>query len=133
VRPVTLAHLDKASLGLTKARAMLAAAATVPAMAEEAARCAYYAAYHAAKALVFEETGRSSKSHGRVQRHFFKLTQDETAVPRAIRVFLNSAYDFKAIADYDTASAGKITVADAGAAIATAEDFVATVRTRVSP
>jgi uncharacterized protein (UPF0332 family) len=80
VKPETQAHLDKADLSLTKARVALAAAATTSAMAEEAARSAYYAAFHAAQALAFERTGRSSKTHTGVHRQFHKLTRSEPVV-----------------------------------------------------
>lgn len=132
MKPETQAHLDKADLSLTKARVALAAAAATAAMAEEAARGAYYAAFHAAQALSFEKTGRSGKTHSGVHRQFHKLTRSEPAFPRSLRVFLNRAYDFKAVADYDTASAGKITVADASSAIDTAASFVTIIRTLVS-
>jgi uncharacterized protein (UPF0332 family) len=133
VTPETQAHLDKARLSIAKARAALAAAANEPAMVEESARSAYYAAFHAAQALIFERTGKSSKTHSGVHRQFHKLTRSEPSIPRPLRTFLNSSYDFKSVADYDTASAGKITLASAGAAIATAEQFLAAVTLLVPP
>ena len=50
----TQTYLDKAAEFLLKAHTGLAVARKVPVMAENAARDAYYAAFHASKAFIFE-------------------------------------------------------------------------------
>jgi uncharacterized protein (UPF0332 family) len=58
VTPEATGHLDKARECLTRARIILAAG-----VAEDAARNAYLAAFHAAQALVAARTGRDAKTH----------------------------------------------------------------------
>jgi uncharacterized protein (UPF0332 family) len=128
VKAETQAHLDKSTQCLRKARAELAAAATEPALTEDAARNAYYAAFHAAKALIFERTGKNHKSHAGVHTEFHRLVQDEPAIGRRLRAFLKKSYGFKASADYDVDTEVQVTPERAGDAIADATRFVDGVR-----
>jgi uncharacterized protein (UPF0332 family) len=118
VKRETLAHVEKARHCLIKAQVELVAAATEPRLVEDVARNAYYVAFHAAQALIFERTDKSSKTHAGVHRQFHRLTREEPTIPTALRGFLNSAYDFKATADYDT-EPNRLTLPQASAAIAT--------------
>jgi uncharacterized protein (UPF0332 family) len=63
---------------LEKARAHLGDARKVAAigLANSAARSAYYAAFHAAQALVFERTGKIAKTHSGVLGEFAKRAKD---------------------------------------------------------
>ena len=99
--PEAKAHLDRAGVFLIRARVDVAAAVQEPLMAEDAARNAYYAALHAAKALIFERSGQTQKSHGGVHKLFLQLVKDEARIGQDLRTFLTRAYDFKRIADYD--------------------------------
>lgn len=117
------AYLDKARHCIVKARAELALAAAEPLLAEDSARNAYYAAFHAAQALIFERTSKVSKTHGGVHRLFHQLIQHEPTITGKLRSFINSAYDLKSIADYDTAAVGKVSLARASDAIGTAEQL----------
>jgi len=131
VKPETKAHLERAAVFLTRARIDVATTAQEPLKAEDGARNAYYAAFHAAKALIFERTGVMHRRHGMVQSEFNRLARTEPTIDRALRTFLPTAYDFKRISDYDTAATGKITPADAVFALKEAERFVATIRVLV--
>lgn len=94
----------------------------------QAARLAYYAQFHAAQALIFERTGKISKTHKGVGTQFHALARAEMALPAGFAALLTKAYSFKEIADYDTGTATPITAARATDAIATAERFVAAIR-----
>jgi uncharacterized protein (UPF0332 family) len=67
-----------------------------------AARTAYFAAFHAAQALIYEATGRVPKTHGGVQAEFARLTRDDASLAPEVRRFLSRGYEFKAAADYST-------------------------------
>ena len=69
---------------------------------DDAARAAYLAAFHAAQAVIFERSGRIVKTHRGVQSEFLRLTKDDPLFTPDQRVFLSQAYDFKAVADYET-------------------------------
>ena len=127
MKPEAQAHLDKAAKCLIKARAELAVVSTEVSLAEDAARNAYYAAFHAAQALIFERVGKTRKTHSGVQIEFHRLAKDDVAIDASLKIFLSKAYDFKAVDDYDTGSAGDITPRAAALAIASAESFVAVI------
>ena len=46
----------------------------------QAARLAYYAQFHAAQALIFERTGKISKTHKGVGSQFHTFAQSELAI-----------------------------------------------------
>jgi len=100
--------------------------------AEDAARNAYYAAFHAAKALIFERTSQTHKSHGGVHKLFAQLARTEPAIDQALRTFLIKAYDFKRIADYDVGLTSPITPKRAADAVAEAGRFAAAIATVLS-
>jgi uncharacterized protein (UPF0332 family) len=127
VKPEAKAHLDRAGVFLIKARIDSTAAAQEPLKAEDAARNAYYAAFHAAKAFIFERTGETHKSHGGVHKLFTQLARSEPAIDQNLRTFLTKAYDFKRIADYDVGLTNSITPKRAADAVADAERFVAAI------
>ena len=126
--PEAKAHLDRADVFLIRARIDVAAAAQEPLMAEDAARNAYYAAFHAAKALIFERTGQTHKSHGGVHKLFTQLVRMESGMAPALRTFLTRAYDFKRIADYDVDIGSPINSGKAAEAVIEAEVLVAAIR-----
>ncbi len=126
--PEAKAHLDRADVFLIRARIDVAAAAQEPLMAEDAARNAYYAAFHAAKALIFERTGQTHKSHGGVHKLFIQLVRTEPGIAPGLRTFLTRAYDFKRIADYDVDIGSPISPRRAAEAVMEAEDLVAATR-----
>ena len=62
---------------LVKARATLADAEQIAALPlpHVAAREAYYAAYHAAEAYIFEQTGKAATTHRGVRSEFGRLAR----------------------------------------------------------
>jgi uncharacterized protein (UPF0332 family) len=57
-------------------------------LAKVAARSAYYAAFHAAEALIVERTGRVAKTHSGVRTEFARLLKDTLGSERAMLTFL---------------------------------------------
>ena len=87
--PEAQAYLDKADLALAKAQAMLTVG-----YPDEAGRLAYYAAHHAAQALIFERTAKTSKSHKGVKAQFARIAKAE-GLPRDLIAFLARTYPMK--------------------------------------
>ena len=90
------------------------------------AREAYFAAYHAAAAYVFERTGKTAKTHSGLRSEFSRLARHEPRIGREYLAFLAEAYEFKSLADYAIGSGSRaITAQDASSAIETAERLIA--------
>ena len=121
MKPEARAHLDAARFTLVKAKAGVQASTHEPSLAENAARDAYYVAFHAALALIVERTGKEPKRHASVQRQFHQLTRHDLAIPQSMRDFILRAYDFKTVADYATLPPPRITPARAAKAVQSAE------------
>lgn len=117
--PEAAEHLDKARQFVNRARIILAAG-----VAEDAARDAYLAAFHAAQALIAERTSRRVKTHRGVHVQFARLTKDEARLDPELRRFLPHTYDMKAIADYETGPGAVIPPEQVETAIETATRFV---------
>lgn len=93
---------------------------------EVAAREAYMAALNAARAVIFEKTGKSSKTHAGTKATFNKLVHEGLAFPIHLLDLLKDGYVLKTDADY-----GSRKLADANAArsaLETARAFVARCR-----
>ena len=89
------------------------------------AREAYFAAYHAAAAYVFNRTGKTVKTHRGLRSEFARLARNEPRIEREYLTFLAQAYEYKSIADYAAGPATlSIGAADAKSAIATASRFI---------
>ncbi len=71
-----------------------------PVVPRVAAREAYLAAFQAAQALIYERTGRVSKTHRGVRAQFSLLTRDEPQISHDHVVFLAHGYEIKSWADY---------------------------------
>ena len=106
-------------LFLDKARKLLIEAATMMTvdLNEAAARTAYLAGFHAAQAFISEKLGKVMKTHKGVQAELYKLTGDDAAFPPALRLFLSQAYNFKAIADYETGPGSEVSAERAATAL----------------
>ncbi len=112
---------------LGKSRRCLANAKTIAdaGLADVAAREAYLAAYHAAEAYIFEQTGRAAKTHRGVRSQFSRLALQQPGIGRELLSFLAEGYQYKAIADYGIGTAiGSISAADACSAIDVAGRFI---------
>lgn len=123
--PIARNYLDSPGADLDEAVKILAIG-----LASAAARSAYYCAFHAAEALVFELSGKVAKTHSGVRTEFARLVPDET--DRWMRTFLADAYRFKEIADYDFEGRKAISLAIAQAAIEQARRFTSVIVTRLS-
>ena len=93
--PIARELLTRAERDLGNARAI--ASIAIP---DVAAREAYLAVFHAAKALVFERTGKTPKTHSGVRQAFGQVVVDE-GLDQDLGRFLARAYEYKTIADYD--------------------------------
>jgi uncharacterized protein (UPF0332 family) len=128
VTPEAERSLEKADNCLTTARRELAID-----LSSEAGRNAYLAAFHAARALIFERTGKVVKRHESVHREFHRLANEEPAIETSLPPFLSQGYNMKAIADYDTTPGSLVSSDDAAAAIETATRFVECIRRILGP
>ncbi len=125
--PEAEAFLDKSRECLEKAEGMLMR------WPDEAGRAAYLAGLHAAQALIVEKTGQIIKTHRGVQRELHRLTKDEVAFETSLRAFLGQAYNLKAIADYETGAASKVTPERAETTIAGARRFIEAIVALITP
>ena len=112
-------YLDKAREDLDEARKIAAIG-----LAKAAARSAYYAAFHAAEALIVERTGKIARTHAGVRAMFADLSRFIPELDRAHTSFLAQAYKYKEIGDYGVGRGSAITQVDAEDAIKSAERFV---------
>ena len=88
---------------LDKARQCLADAVLYqPLVPRIAGREAYLAAFHAAEALIYERTGKITKTHRGLRAQFGRITRGDSRVDRALSEFLGQAYELKSLADYGT-------------------------------
>ena len=105
----------EAAAYLLKARAALAEAAYLFAGETFAAagRAAYYAGYHGALALIFEQTGKVVKTHGGANATVSCLAMRTTVFTAEDLRFLAQAYGLKNAADYATGSAAQVSASEA--------------------
>lgn len=75
---------------LAKARECLDAAKAINAfpLPQVAAKEAYLAAYHAARAFVFESTGQTVKSHGGMRAMFARIAKEDPRIDRTLASLL---------------------------------------------
>ncbi len=123
MKPETRRYLDTAERFLMKAQAILSID-----LADEAGRTAYYAAFHAAQALIYERTGQESKTHRGVRGQFLLITQNDDRISDPIRRFLGDGYELKSIADYGTDPSLTVSKEEAEHSLSTASAFVACIR-----
>lgn len=119
MQPEAAAYLAKARQALNEAS--IVAANELP---EAAGRAAYLADYRAAEALIFERTGKTSKTHNGVRSEFARLAKNDPRVDRDFPAFLARAYNLKATADYAIGDDARVSVAEVGQAIEGATQFV---------
>jgi uncharacterized protein (UPF0332 family) len=128
VTPEAARFLQNADDHLQRGQTMLAAGLNY-----DAGRATYLAAFHAAQAIIFERGGKVVKTHKGVNVEFLRLTRDDPAFMPDQRGFLSRAYDFKAVADYDTGSILEASSQEVTNAVEVARNFVATVRRVLTP
>ena len=61
----------------------------------------YYAMFHAARAVLFQVTGRAPKRHDQAIQHFGLLVRDHDDAVRAAGKAFNEVKDERTAADYD--------------------------------
>jgi len=92
VTPEAARFLAKAADLEKRARKMLEVG-----LFEDAGREAYLVAFHAAQALIFERTGKLSKSHKGVHTEYLRLTRVESRFDANLRNVLSTSYNLKSI------------------------------------
>ena len=117
-------YLGKARVELAEARAIMGIG-----LAKATARAAYYAAFHAAEALLVARTGRIAKTHTGLRTALAHLLQEASPSDRDLLTFLARAYKYKEIGDYGVGPGIAITMGDAEALLAGADRFVARMTT----
>ena len=115
-------YLDKAAEDLADAQKILGIG-----LAKPAARGAYYAAFHAAEALLVARTGRIAKTHSGLRTALAQLLRDGDSDDREMLSFLARAYKYKEVSDYSVGLTTKITLADAETVIDGARKFLESV------
>lgn len=120
--PEVSEHLDKAEECLQRARVILNAG-----IGEDAGRNAYFAAFHAAQALILSRRHRVARTHRGVQAAFRELVVNDPALCD-LSAFLSRTYELKATADYETGAEADVPIEEAAAAITGAEGFVRRIR-----
>jgi uncharacterized protein (UPF0332 family) len=128
VKPETADHI-------AKARECLEAAIKINALGlpQVAAKEAYLAAFHAAHAFIFENTGKVVKSHGGMRTMFALVVKDHPRIDRRLASLLGRAYKFKEVADYAVGSQAVVTAAEAREVIDIAQRFVDTITGLLPP
>jgi uncharacterized protein (UPF0332 family) len=119
MKDLTARALEKARTSLVEADAMLKIA-----LAAQAARMAYIAQFQAARALIFERTGRMPKTHNGVKTLFSDLARSESVLPRGLSRNMAAAYKFKETVDYALDNDSGVSKEDATDALEAAEKFV---------
>jgi len=128
VTPEAGDYLDKARGDLDDARKIMSIH-----LAKVAARSAYYAAFHAAEALIIERTGKVAKTHSGVRAEFACLLKNTMAFDRALLTFLAQSYKYKEIGDYGVGHGVMVTEAEAAEAINKATEFIERIADLLTP
>jgi uncharacterized protein (UPF0332 family) len=124
LKPSSARYLDTAERKLADATGIFAAG-----FYEVAAREAYLAALSAARALIFEMTGKVAKTHTGVRTIFLKLVHEGMPFDRNVADFLAEGFELKTTVDYGDSS--EVRPGSAADAISAAGAFVTAVRAAV--
>ena len=94
---------------LTKARECLDGATQIAGCRcpQVAAREAHLATFHAAEAYIFEQIGRTVKTHRGLRTTLSRLARNEPRITQEYLTFLARAYELKSIADYSVGPAAR--------------------------
>ena len=111
-------QLEKAREDLSDAKKLAAIS-----MTKLAARSAYFAAFHAAEALIFELGDKVVKTHSGVHTELARLLKDRADPRPLLPKFLAKTYKYKEISDYGGVRE-VVTEAQMRDAIAGAQRFV---------
>lgn len=119
MKPEVAGYLEKARESLDEAKTICGVG-----LASVAARSAYYAAFHAAQALIVSQTGKAVKTHSGLRSEFNRIAKDDKRISAELRGFIAKAYTYKEIDDYAMEKKSIITMAIAKSAVDTAERLV---------
>jgi uncharacterized protein (UPF0332 family) len=122
VKPLTQDILARADEALSDAKRILEIG-----IVGQAARLAYQTQFHAARALIFERTGKMAKTHKGVRTLYHQISQEDPILRKGASG-LTSAYQFKESVDYETGLAAIVSAEDADETILFAEDFLRQIR-----
>jgi len=117
---------EEVVLHLQKARRLLDVAQRLirDHYANDAARDAYLATYHAAQAYIIDHAGKAAKTHNGAHSQFAQLATLEPRITLELQRFLPQSYSMKALADYEFGEGAEIPAERAAAAVATATRFI---------
>ena len=90
MKPETASYLEQAQTLLSESESILAIH-----LHEAAGRAAYLSVFHAAQAFIFEQTGKTPKTHSGVHREFLRLSRDDARIAPDLRIFLSQSYNLK--------------------------------------
>jgi uncharacterized protein (UPF0332 family) len=119
LKPETEEFLERARDDLADAKKI----AAIP-LPKVAARSAYFAAFHAAEAFIYELTGKVVKTHSGVRSEFSRLRKGFPGAEKWLSKFLGEAYIYKEISDYPSGKRVAASQVEADEAIETAARFV---------
>jgi len=119
VTPEAAEYLERAREDLADARKIAAIG-----LARVAARSAYYAAFHAAEALIIHHSGKVAKTHSGVRAELARLLKDQAGPDRDMLAYLARNYAYKQIGDYAVGRDASVTPKQANDAIEGADRFI---------
>jgi len=119
VKPEAILHLRKAQQVLATAKNLVA-----DGYDNAAARDAYIATYHAAQAYIVDHAGKAAKTHNGAHSQFAQLATLEQRITPELLSFLPTAYNLKAVVDYEFGEGSNIPHDRAAAAVETASRFI---------
>ncbi len=93
--PEAVDYMTLAEWSLNEARGILAAGHP-----EVAAREAYTAALNAARAIIFDKTGKAPKTHSGTRREMHRLIHEGMRFDAGLARFLSDGYEVKSGVDY---------------------------------
>jgi len=123
MKPETSDFLARAAEDLADGRKI----ATLP-LPKATARCAYFAAFHAAEAFIFERSGKVAKTHSGVESEFSRLFRTVSGAEERLPRFLGETYVYKDISDYMAARRPAPSEAEAHETLETAARFSDNIR-----
>ena len=121
----TAKALARSKQALAKARKLLELE-----MFDIAGRQAYIASLTAARALIYERTGRASKTHKGVKTVMHQLVREGLPINRSLLVSLEYGFELKTTADYGESE--RISITEAEKALELAGHFVAGIERLIS-
>ncbi len=121
MKPEAAGELQLAKEALAGAEEILA----LTTRAKVVAREAYIAALHAARAVIFERTGKVSKTHSGTHSEIGRLAHLDATIDPQFSHFLKAAFDAKINSDYGEGKSKISTMDDARYFVATATRLVA--------